>query len=202
MVPFPVLQGIPMQLLMKNVDTDIITPMKRLTGGNERPLADYAFEAWRYEGGNADTGQPLADFPLNQAQFSAATILLSGENFGCGSSRQSAPQVLYDLGFRCLIGVSYGEIFFNNCFQLGILPIVVSKETVDMLVASGMEVRVDLVAEELSWGNEVISFDVNSLRKRCLLEGLDDIELTLSRVEKINEFQAADRRARPWVYGR
>ncbi|MGE0621066.1 MAG: 3-isopropylmalate dehydratase small subunit [Pseudomonadales bacterium] len=190
----------PLPLLAANVDTDIITPMKRLTGRNARPLADYAFEAWRYDTGDADTGQPIASFPLNQPGYAGASIALTGENFGCGSSRQSAPQVLHDLGLRCLIGTSFGDIFFNNCFQLGMLPVVVAPEELAGLVEWEGEVTVDLAAQTIDWASGSIRFDVNPLKKRCLLEGLDDIALTLSREADIAAFQRADRQRRPWVY--
>ncbi|HEY5646255.1 MAG TPA: 3-isopropylmalate dehydratase small subunit [Pseudomonadales bacterium] len=199
MEPFRPLRCRPLPLLAANVDTDIITPMKRLTGRNARPLADYAFEAWRYDTGDADTGQPLADFPLNQADYAGATIALTGENFGCGSSRQSAPQVLHDLGLRCLIGTSFGDIFFNNCLQLGILPVVVAQTLIGRLAAAE-EVVVDLAAQTIRCGDVSSDFEVNALRRRCLLEGLDDVALTLSHEADIAAFQNADRGKRPWVY--
>ncbi len=200
MQPFEPLRCVPVPLLEKNVDTDIITPMKRLTGRNARPLADYAFEAWRYDTGDADSGQPLPDFPLNQEVYEGAAIALTGENFGCGSSRQSAPQVLHDLGLRCLIGTSFGDIFFNNCFQLGMLPVVVSAEVMARLTACTGAISVELTTQTISWEDGSVTFDVNPMRKRCLLEGLDDIALTLGHEPDIQAFQQADRAKRPWVY--
>ncbi len=197
---FEVLCCRPLPLLAANVDTDIITPMRRLTGRNARPLADYAFEAWRYDTGDADSGTPLPDFPLNEPAYADCAIMLTGQNFGCGSSRESAPRALHDLGFRALIGTSFGDIFFNNCFQLGLLPVVVEQSVFERLVETTVEVQVDLAAETLSWGDELISFEVNPLKKRCLLEGLDTIALTLSHESEIADFQSADRRSRPWVY--
>lgn len=197
---FEVLCCRPLPLLATNVDTDLITPMRRLTARNARPLADYAFEAWRYDTGDADTGAPLPEFPLNEPAYADCTIMLTGENFGCGSSRESAPRVLHDLGFRALIGTSFGDIFFNNCFQLGLLPVVVEQSVFERLVETTVEVRVDLPAETLSWGDEFMSFEVNPFKKNCLLEGLDDIELILSHESEIADFQRADRRSRPWVY--
>lgn len=190
----------PVPLLAANVDTDIITPMKRLTGRNARPLADYAFEAWRYDTGDADTGRPVADFPLNQPVWIGATIALTGENFGCGSSRQSAPQVLHDLGLRCLIGTGFGDIFFNNCFALGMLPVVVGRDVLSRLAGSAGKVSVDLASQKIGWEGGSVTFEVNPLRKRCLLEGLDDIALTLTHEGDIDAFQRLDRARRPWIY--
>lgn len=200
MQPFVPLRATPVPILAANVDTDIITPMQRLTGRNARPLADYAFEAWRYDTGDADTGRPIPGFALNDPAGPGPRILLTGENFGCGSSRESAPRVLYDLGFRCLIGPGFGDIFFNNCFQQGLLPIVVSSDVSAALADWKAEVQVDLAEQSITWGDRVVHFDVNPLRKRCLLEGLDDVQLSLNFEADIAAFQERDRAQRPWVY--
>ncbi|MEZ5561176.1 MAG: 3-isopropylmalate dehydratase small subunit [Pseudomonadales bacterium] len=198
---FEQIRSLAVPLLAANVDTDIITPMQRLTGANARPLADYAFEAWRYDDGNADSGAPRPDFPLNDPRYSGARILLTGENFGCGSSRESAPQALHDLGLRCLIGTSFGDIFFNNCFQRGILPIVVDAGTLDRLVADPGPLTVDLATTTVRTSDgAAIRFAVNPLRRESLLEGLDDIALTGKREALIAAFQDRDRTDRPWVY--
>ena len=191
-------------ILNPNIDTDVITPMIRLTSRPKRPLADYAFEALRYQNGNADTGLPDPTFPLNQSKYQDATIMLCGENFGCGSSRESAPAAIAGLGIRCLIGPSFGDIFFNNCFQQGILPVTMSPEAVlefAHLAKDGGRFSVDLVNQTIidpTGGTH--HFQVNSLRKESLLKGLDDIGLTLQHYEAIRDWQARDNAVRPWIY--
>lgn len=187
-----------------NVDTDIITPMSRLTARLNKPLAHYAFEPLRYVGGNGDTGEANPDFPLNDSRFDGAAIMICGENFGCGSSRESAPAAIAALGIRCLIGSSFGDIFFNNCFQQGVLPIVQPLDLVEHLAALSREgsiFEVDLASQQIRLPDGTTrSFEVNALKKRSLLEGLDDISLTMQQNEVIARFQSEDRRRRPWIY--
>lgn len=198
------LESCALPIMNANVDTDIITPMNRLTTRLDKPLAHYAFEPLRYLGGNGDTGAPDPEFPLNDPKFEHATIMICGENFGCGSSRESAPAAIAALGIRCLIGSSFGDIFFNNCFQQGVLPVVQPRNVVERLATSALEgakFEVDLASQRIALpGGESLAFDINSLKKQLLLEGLDDISLTLARNEDIAAFQARDRRRRPWVY--
>lgn len=195
-------------LMLANIDTDVITPMRRLVVSTGPGLAKYAFEPLRYTGGDADTGEPNPDFIMNQPAFQQAKILVTGENFGCGSSRETAVSVLVHLGYRCVIGSSFGGIFYNNCFQNGILPIVLPVEQVEALAAESLEtadqdigVTVDLEACTITTplGN-TISFEVNGLRREALMEGLDAIGVTLKRDDAIAAFQARDRQSRPWVY--
>ncbi len=189
--------------LYPNVDTDIITPMNRLMQRGDKPLSYYAFEHYRYIGGNADANPPDPDFCLNQPEYEEAAIMITGENFGCGSSRETAPAAMYELGIRCVMGESFGEIFFNNCFQRGLLPIRLSGELIKDLAAQTTEgeFTVDLKSQQiLSPRQQVISFDINPLRKASLLQGLDDIGLTLQQEDKIAAFQARDRLQRPWIY--
>ncbi len=173
-------------LMLANIDTDVITPMRRLVMSTGPSLAKYAFEPLRYTGGDADTG----------------------ENFGCGSSRETAVSVLVHLGYRCVIGSSFGGIFYNNCFQNGILPIVLPVEQVEALAAESLEtadsdagVTVDLEACTITTplGN-TIPFEVNGLRREALMEGLDAIGVTLKRDDAIATFQDQDRQTRPWIY--
>jgi 3-isopropylmalate/(R)-2-methylmalate dehydratase small subunit len=203
MEPFVTVEGAAAPLLIPNVDTDVITPMNRLVGGNAHPLHHYAFEPYRYVGGDGDLGEPNPEFTLNRAEFANAPLLITGENFGCGSSRETAPAALGGLGIRCLIGSSFGEIFFNNCFQRGLLAITLPPETIASLAAQTSDgpFRVDLVEQRLRApdGTEH-AFEVNPLRRKCLLEGLDDLGLTLQRSEAIDRFQQRDRTARPWIY--
>jgi 3-isopropylmalate/(R)-2-methylmalate dehydratase small subunit len=191
-------------ILAANIDTDVITPMIRLTTRLKRPLADYAFEALRYLDGNADSSEPDPSFPLNQERFHGAKIMLCGENFGCGSSRESAPAAIAGLGIRCLIGPSFGDIFFNNCFQQGILPVVLPSATVLALARqaeSGGHFDIDLNDQTIIDPRGAIhAFEVTGLRKRSLMEGLDDIGLTLQRGDEIRRWQERDSAARPWIY--
>lgn len=191
-------------IMNANIDTDVITPMQRMTQRSNKPLSYYAFEPLRFVGGNGDEGKVDERFALNQDKYRDARIMICGENFGCGSSRESAPAVIADMGFRCLIGTGFGDIFFNNCFQQGILPIVVDRETVATLAAvaaTGAELVVDLSAQEITTPDgEVFAFSVNALRKRSLLEGLDDIELTMLLGDDISNWQQQDGVSRPWIY--
>lgn len=204
MEPLTIVESRAVPVMNANIDTDIITPMQRLTGNSDKPLAHYAFEPLRYVGGDGDTGEPDPDFALNQPQFAEARIMLCGENFGCGSSRESAPRAIADLGYRCLIGTSFGDIFFNNCFQQGILPIVLDAELIEALLADAREgkvFRVDLSGQTITVeGNDPLPFWVNGLRKKSLMEGLDDIGITLTMAAEIDEWQARDRERRPWVW--
>lgn len=191
-------------IMNANIDTDVITPMQRMTQRSNKPLSYYAFEPLRFVGGNGDEGKVDESFALNQEKYRDARIMICGENFGCGSSRESAPAVIADMGFRCLIGTGFGDIFFNNCFQQGILPIVVDSETLATLAAvaaTGAELVVDLSAQEITTPDgEVFAFSVNALRKRSLLEGLDDIELTMLLGDDISNWQQQDGVSRPWIY--
>jgi 3-isopropylmalate dehydratase, small subunit len=190
-----------MPLLLANIDTDVITPMRRITGGAIHPLAHYAFESLRYTGGDGDTGEPDPAFALNDPAFAGAEIMLTGPNFGCGSSRETAPMAIAALGFRVLIGSSFGDIFFNNCFQQGILPIVLPADEIERLAADRGTLAVDVDAQTITdVHGRMIDFDVNALRKACLLEGTDLVGLTLAYASDIDAFQARDRSARPWIW--
>lgn len=198
------LAGPAIPIMNANVDTDIITPMIRLTARLDKPLAHYAFEPLRYMDGDGDSGSPDPDFPLNDPQYAGAAIMICGENFGCGSSRESAPAAIAALGVRCLIGSSFGDIFFNNCFQQGVLPVVLPLKDVEHLAEQarqGGRFELDLETQTItSPDGRRIPFEVNALKKRSLLEGLDDISLTLQQEEDISAFQKRDRLARPWIY--
>ena len=190
-------------MLRRDVDTDLITPMRRIGLAQPQPLHHYAFEALRYVGGDGDTGAPNPEFELNQDAYAGARIMLTGANFGCGSSRETAPQAIAGLGFRCLIGTSFGDIFFKNCFQQGILPVVLAEAELDALAkqARDGEFSVDLETCTITAPDRrELRFEVNPLRRESLLSGLDDIGLTLQRGDAIAAFQARDRVERPWVY--
>jgi 3-isopropylmalate/(R)-2-methylmalate dehydratase small subunit len=195
-------------LMLANIDTDIITPMRRLVVDTGKALARYAFEPLRFVDGDGDRAEPNPDFLMNQPPFQQATILITGENFGCGSSRETAVTALVGLGYRCVIGSSFGEIFYHNCFQNGVLPIILPRQQVDMLAAEALEtaqgperVTVDLETCTITSPlGQTLPFGINAWRREALLEGLDAIGVTLKRTADITAFQARDVTARPWVY--
>ncbi|WP_454727568.1 MULTISPECIES: 3-isopropylmalate dehydratase small subunit [Cupriavidus] len=200
MQPFTVVTGAAAPLLRANVDTDVIIRIERLTSLQRDALGPYALEALRYR---AD-GSEDPDFVLNQPAFRGAPVLLAGANFGCGSSREGAVWALMGIGVRCVIAPSYGDIFYNNCFQNGVLPIRLPAPAVAALAAQcahGAPLRVDLAAAMLTAPDgTAIAFPVDPLRREALLHGLDDIGLTLKDDALIRAWQQADRARRPWAW--
>jgi 3-isopropylmalate/(R)-2-methylmalate dehydratase small subunit len=155
----------------------------------------------RYTDGDGDTGRPDPAFPLNDPALAGAQIMLTGSNFGCGSSRETAPMAIGALGFRVLIGSTFGDIFFNNCFQQGLLPIALAPPDVEALASDGGELTVDLEAQTITDARgRTTGFEINALRKACLLEGTDLIGLTLGLGDDIDRWQARDRSSRPWIW--
>lgn len=211
MKPLTVHTGVVMPMDRANVDTDAIIPKQFLKSIKRSGFGPNLFDAWRYldEGqpGMDNTQRPLnPDFVLNQARYKGASILLARRNFGCGSSREHAPWALEDQGFRVLIAPSYADIFFNNCFKNGVLPIVLSEDDVDVLFkltesTPGFELVVDLAKQTVrsADGQFERSFEVEPFRKHCLLNGLDDIGLTLQKADKIKAYEAKRMQDRPWV---
>ena len=190
-------------LVQANIDTDIIFPARFLLFTQKTGLGRYAFYEWRY----GPDGAEAADFVLNQDRFRSAQILVCGDNFGCGSSREQAPWALRDLGVRCLISTRFGEIFHANCFKNGILPIVMSAGQVgDCMAAAqaGLPFVVDLSAQTVSWrADQPIGFEIEPWRRQLLLEGWDEIDLVLGQDgERIASFEEGQRGARPWLYER
>lgn len=203
--------GIVCPLDRANVDTDAIIPKQFLKSIERTGFGPNLFDEWRYldqgEPGRDCAGRPLnPEFVLNDDRYQGARILLARENFGCGSSREHAPWALADFGFRVIVAPSFADIFFNNSFKNGILPIALPPNRVDALfaVANGAEalrIAVDLPAQTLAPSEgEVISFDVDPFRKRCLLEGLDDIGLTLKYVEEIRAYEERRKIEAPWLF--
>jgi 3-isopropylmalate/(R)-2-methylmalate dehydratase small subunit len=204
-------QGIVAPMDRANVDTDAIIPKQFLKSIKRSGFGPHLFDAWRYE----DEGQPGMDcskrplrkeFVLNQPRYKGASILLARRNFGCGSSREHAPWALDDAGFRIVIAPSFADIFFNNCFKNGLLPIVLSEDDVATLfqkvaAQEGFELKVDLSAQTVSTvdGRFTRSFEVEPFRKHCLINGLDDIGLTLVHAEKIKVFEAKRLADKPWL---
>lgn len=208
---FTLLNGLVAPLDRANVDTDAIIPKQFLKSIKRTGFGPNLFDEWRYldhgEPGVDNSGRPLnPDFVLNQARYQGASILLTRKNFGCGSSREHAPWALEQFGFRVIIAPSFADIFFNNCFKNGLLPIVLSEEIIDNLfnqvrANEGFTLTVDLDAQQViskSTG-ESFDFDVDAFRKYCLLNGLDDIGLTLVHAEKIKAFESAHIAAQPWL---
>ena len=202
--PFDKLTAIAAPIMRSNIDTDVIIRIERLVGNNARgTLGKWAFGALRY----LSDGSENPEFILNREPFRQAEILITGPNFGCGSSREGAVWSLQEMGIRAVIGSSFGDIFFANCFQNGILPIVIDSEIVDAL-ASEVEVTqgagrisIDLKAQSITAPTgQQYRFEIDPRRREGLLEGLDEVALTLVRDPEIRAFQAADRAARPWIH--
>ncbi len=198
---FTTLHGIAAPLPLINVDTDMIIPKQFLKTIKREGLGVNLFDEMRYD----DDGREKPDFVLNRPAYRDAEILIAGENFGCGSSREHAPWAIKDFGIRCIVAPSYADIFFNNCFKNGILPVVLPPEQVDRLMdeagkGSNARLTVDLENQEITTpSGEKIPFDVDPFRKHCLIEGLDDIGLTLERASAIESFEAEAAQSRPWV---
>ena len=201
MEKFDKLTGIAAPLDIINVDTDMIIPKQFLKTIKRSGLGKNLFDEMRY----ARDGSELPGFVLNKAPYRQAEILVAGDNFGCGSSREHAPWALLDFGIRCVISTSFADIFYNNCFKNGILPIVVSADERDALLADAADIEnpelsIDLVSQTIRRPNGVtISFEVDAFRKKCLLEGLDDIGLTIEKSSAIDSFEAARSQSQPWL---
>lgn len=211
MQKFTVLDGVVMPLDRANVDTDAIIPKQFLKSIKRSGFGPNLFDEWRYldhgEPGRDNSKRPLnSDFVLNQPRYKGAQILLARENFGCGSSREHAPWALEDYGFRAIIATSFADIFFNNCFKNGLLPIRLAAEQVDTLFKAvaantGYKLVIDLERQTIGAPDgKVYNFEVETFRKHCLLNGLDDIGLTLQHVDEIKAYEAKRRAAQPWLF--
>jgi 3-isopropylmalate/(R)-2-methylmalate dehydratase small subunit len=201
MQKFTTLTGIAAVLPMINVDTDMIIPKQYLKTIKRTGLGKGLFAELRYD----EAGAALPEFVLNKKPYSDAKILITGENFGCGSSREHAPWALLDFGIRCLIAPSFADIFYNNCFKNGILPITLPQAEIDKLIddagrGANATLSIDLAAQEIRGPDGgVIRFEIDPFRKRCLMEGLDDIGLTLEKEGAIDTFEQRARLERPWA---
>ena len=208
---FTQLNGLVLPLDRANVDTDAIIPKQFLKSIKRSGFGVNLFDDWRY----LDTGEPgmdnstrpvNEDFVLNKPRYKGAQIMLARENFGCGSSREHAPWALEDYGFRVVIASSYADIFFNNCFKNGILPIILDEKVVDQLfkdveATEGYQLSVDLQAQTVTTpSGETISFEVDAFRKHCLLNGLDDIGLTLQHTDDIKAYEERRKQEAPWLF--
>ena len=198
MKKFDILKGIPAHLPMMNVDTDMIIPKQFLKTIKRTGLGKSLFFEMRYD----ENGKKIIDFVLNKEPYDSSSILLTGKNFGCGSSREHAPWALLDFGIKCVIGPSFADIFYNNCFKNGMLPIILNEEKIKKLVEYSNRketIEINLFKQEIIFGNNVIKFDVDPFKKKCLLNGLDDIALSLEKKEKISQFESKLKQDKPWV---
>ena len=199
MQKFNSLKSIPTYLPIVNIDTDMIIPKQFLKTIKRTGLGKNLFFEMRYD----DNGNKIKDFILNQEPYNKSKILIAGKNFGCGSSREHAPWALLDFGITCVISSSYADIFYSNCFKNGILPIILEEEKIKELSEYSKrkeEIFIDLKKEKIIFGNNEIKFDIDPFKKKCLLEGLDDIALSLEKVKKITSFEKNLKNNKPWIF--
>tara|TARA_Y100001970_G_scaffold101816_2_gene127854 strand:+ start:87 stop:692 length:606 start_codon:yes stop_codon:yes gene_type:complete len=199
MQKFNTLKSIPAYLPIVNIDTDMIIPKQFLKTIKRTGLGKNLFFEMRYD----DKGKEINDFVLNQNPFNNSKILIAGKNFGCGSSREHAPWALLDFGITCVISSSFADIFYSNCFKNGILPIILSDEKIKELSEYAKrkeEIFIDLNEEKIIFGNSEMKFKIDSFKKKCLLEGLDDIALSLKKSDKIESFEKDLKVKKPWIF--
>jgi len=199
MQKFNKLKSIPAYLPIVNIDTDMIIPKQFLKTIKRTGLGKNLFFDMRYD----EQGNEIKDFILNQAPFNKSKILIAGKNFGCGSSREHAPWALLDFGITCVISSSYADIFYNNCFKNGILPIKIEEEKIKQILEYSLrkeEIQIDLNEQKIVFGNNEINFDLDPFKKKCLIEGLDDIALSLEKSEKIVSFEKKLKISKPWIF--
>ena len=199
MQKFNTLKSIPAYLPIVNIDTDMIIPKQFLKTIKRTGLGKNLFFEMRYD----DVGNEVKNFILNQEPHNQSKILITGKNFGCGSSREHAPWALLDFGITCVISSSYADIFYSNCFKNGILPIILPEEKIKELSEYSKrkeEISIDLNEEKIIFGNSEIKFDIDPFKKKCLLEGLDDIALSLAKKEKIANFEENLKNNKPWIF--
>ena len=199
MQKFNSLKSIPAYLPIVNIDTDMIIPKQFLKTIKRTGLGKSLFFDMRYD----DNGNEIKDFILNKEPYNKSKILIVGKNFGCGSSREHAPWALLDFGITCVISSSYADIFYNNCFKNGILPIILAEDKIKELSEYSKrkeEIAIDLKEEKIIFGNNEIKFEIDTFKKKCLIEGLDDIALSLEKSEKIIFFETELKNKKPWVF--
>ena len=199
MQKFTFIKGIPSYLPIVNIDTDMIIPKQFLKTIKRTGLGKNLFFELRYD----DKGNEIKDFILNNKPHNNSKILITGKNFGCGSSREHAPWALLDFGITCVISSSYADIFYNNCFKNGILPIILKEDKIKELSEYSHrkeEISIDLKEQKIIYGNNEIQFDIDQFKKKCLLEGLDDIALSLEKSDKITLFEKNLKNIKPWIF--
>ena len=198
MEKFNILKGIPANLPMINVDTDMIIPKQFLKTIIRTGLGKSLFYEMRYD----ETGKKIEEFVLNQEPYNNSSILLVGRNFGCGSSREHAPWALLDFGIKCVIGQSFADIFYNNCFKNGMLPVVLNEKKIEQLIQYSKRkenIEINLTEQQIIFGNTRIKFEIDSFKKKCLLNGLDDIALSLEKTDKISSYENKLVKNKPWL---
>jgi len=199
MQKFIFIKGVPTYLPILNIDTDMIIPKQFLKTIKRTGLGKNLFFELRYD----EKGNEIKDFILNQKPHNNSKILIAGKNFGCGSSREHAPWALLDFGITCVMSSSYADIFYNNCFKNGILPIILKEEKIKELSEYSSrkeEISVDLKDQKIIYGNNEVKFDIDPFKKKCLLEGLDDIALSLEKSDKITSFEKDLKNKKPWIF--
>tara|TARA_Y100000590_G_scaffold406912_1_gene496645 strand:- start:24 stop:629 length:606 start_codon:yes stop_codon:yes gene_type:complete len=199
MKKFNKLKSIPAYLPIVNIDTDMLIPKQFLKTIKRTGLGKNLFFEMRFD----DQGNIIKDFVLNQEPFNKSKILIAGKNFGCGSSREHAPWALLDFGITCVISSSYADIFYNNCFKNGILPIILNEEKIKEISQYSNrreEIEIDLENQKIIYGNNEVKFEIDPFKKKCLLNGLDDIALSLEKIDKINLFEKNLKNSKPWIF--
>jgi len=199
MKKFTSIKSIPAYLPIVNIDTDMIIPKQFLKTIKRTGLGKNLFYEMRYD----QNGNLIDDFILNNNPYNNSKILIAGKNFGCGSSREHAPWALLDFGITCVISSSYADIFYNNCFKNGILPIKISEEEIKEISEYSKrkeEISVDLLGQKIVFGNKEITFEIDEFKKKCLIEGLDDIALSLEKSDKIISFEKKIKSSKPWIF--
>ena len=198
MKKFNILKGVPANLPMMNVDTDMIIPKQFLKTIKRTGLGKSLFFEMRYD----EHGKKIGKFVLNEDPYDKSPILITGKNFGCGSSREHAPWALLDFGIKCLIGPSFADIFYNNCFKNGMLPIVLDENKIEELVQYSERkenIEINLAEQEIVFGNKRVQFEIDPFKKKCLLNGLDDSALSLEKSEKILSYENILKQNKPWI---
>ena len=198
MKKFSNLKSIPSYLSLQNIDTDMIIPKQFLKTIKRTGLGKSLFYEMRYD----ENGKTIEDFILNKEPYNKSKILLAGKNFGCGSSREHAPWALSDFGIRCIISSSFADIFYNNCFKNGILPIKINEQVISELAEYSKrkeEIEINLENQEIKYGNKISKFDVDAFKKKCLIEGLDDIALSMEKISQIDSFEKEIKASKPWL---
>ena len=193
------IKSVPAYLPIVNIDTDMIIPKQFLKTIKRTGLGKNLFFEMRYD----QSGKEINDFILNNSPYNNSKILIAGKNFGCGSSREHAPWALMDFGITCVISSSYADIFYNNCFKNGILPITISEDQIKEISEYSNrkeEISVNLLEQTISFGNKEIKFEIDQFKKKCLIEGLDDIALSLEKSEKIVSYENKIKEAKPWIF--
>ena len=195
---FNILKSIPANLSIMNVDTDMIIPKQFLKTIKRSGLGKSLFFEMRYD----EHGKEINDFVLNKEPYNKSSILLAGKNFGCGSSREHAPWALLDFGIKCIISTSFADIFYNNCFKNGMLPIILDQKQLEELIENSKRkeiIEINLLEQKIKLGSKTVSFEIDTFKKKCLLNGLDDVALSLEKSDKISSYEKNIQITKPWM---